>query len=92
MSPTGRPTIHIPAPAVGRIVHYGVDNASEGTIKLHAAVITYVFPLNLSGMVNLCVLSDSARPPLWATSVPYGHGHNQWHWPERVDGTVEVYG
>ena len=82
-------TLHIPTPSVGRIVHYGVDDGT-GSIVMRAAIIVYVFGPNKVGMVNLSVFQDGPMPPHWATSVPYGFGHNQWHYPAHVVESVEV--
>lgn len=81
--------VTIPAPTVGRLVHYHID-MGQGQLELVPAVITFVFHGNKNGMVNLKVLTNDPRPAYWATSVFYGYGHNMWSWPPMSKEEVTI--
>lgn len=69
----------------GRIVRFKVDNGSS--VKDRVAIVTHVFNQET---VNLFVFLDSSKDHGWeppgttsilVTSVLYGDGIGEWHWP-----------
>lgn len=70
---------------VSRIVHYKDEH--EDNCK--AAIIVHDFKQD-NGLVNLRVFYDGINDANagmvddWKTSVEFGDGNHQWHWPERV--------
>ena len=73
--------------ATGRIVHFNPEG-SRSDYNCRAAVVTHVW--SPEGMVNLYVFSDgvtTSSGPV-QTSIPFGEGARNWHWPERAPGTA----
>jgi hypothetical protein len=92
-------TTPVPAPSIGRIVHYrlseydaeainGVRNDPNGHDRGNTAAAGQVFPADVVRVfggpaVNLQVKLDGTDT-YWATSRTPGDGEGEWFWPPRV--------
>lgn len=76
---------HVPAPTIGRIVHYVSYGTPGGeyTPECRAAVVTEIYP-GFPETIGLAVLNPTGM--FFNRSVTHDateHHGGTWHWPER---------
>jgi hypothetical protein len=74
----------VPAPTVGRIVHYVAEDAVAGEPAHQAAMVTRVGVRE--GTVALAVVTPTRLLFLMAVAYAAEPTPGTWHWPERDGG------